>query len=232
MEFTISGNCYIGSFGATENDFKVYYRYKTNSEEYGEWQLVDLTDSISENKYEKTIVISDLDYRNSYTVEAYSIDKTYNAIYTDPITVKATPVFDWSAEDFAVNVPMAIQGQPVADFVIEEGTNGIWRYRIWNSGLAECWGIYTASGVNAAATNYNGFYYSSSISVDFPFTFAGTPVVQVNGGSSSHMNFVRTFGHNAERALFVVVGLANVTNTSITVDISAKGVVYGYNNDN
>ena len=29
---------------------------------------------------------------------------------------------------------------PVADYVIEQGTSGIWTYRKWNSGLAECWG--------------------------------------------------------------------------------------------
>ena len=33
-----------------------------------------------------------------------------------------------------------INGYPVADFVIEEGTNDIWTYRKWYSGLSECWG--------------------------------------------------------------------------------------------
>ena len=28
---------------------------------------------------------------------------------------------------------------PVADYVIEQGTSGVWFYRKWNSGLAECW---------------------------------------------------------------------------------------------
>lgn len=26
------------------------------------------------------------------------------------------------------------------DYVVEEGTSGIWTYRKWNSGIAECWG--------------------------------------------------------------------------------------------
>ena len=29
---------------------------------------------------------------------------------------------------------------PVADYVVEQGTSGIWTYRKWNSGLAEYWG--------------------------------------------------------------------------------------------
>ena len=31
---------------------------------------------------------------------------------------------------------------PEADHIIEMGSNGIWTYRKWRSGLAECWGTY------------------------------------------------------------------------------------------
>ena len=34
----------------------------------------------------------------------------------------------------------------IADYVIETGTSGIWTYRKWNSGIAECWGTYTKTG--------------------------------------------------------------------------------------
>lgn len=27
-----------------------------------------------------------------------------------------------------------------ADYIVEQGTSGIWTYRKWNSGVAECWG--------------------------------------------------------------------------------------------
>ena len=26
------------------------------------------------------------------------------------------------------------------DYIVEQGTSGIWTYRKWNSGIAECWG--------------------------------------------------------------------------------------------
>lgn len=29
---------------------------------------------------------------------------------------------------------------PVADYIVEQGTSGIWTYRKWNSGLGEYWG--------------------------------------------------------------------------------------------
>lgn len=28
------------------------------------------------------------------------------------------------------------------DYVVEQGTSGIWTYRKWNSGIAECWGTH------------------------------------------------------------------------------------------
>ena len=28
----------------------------------------------------------------------------------------------------------------LADYVVEQGTSGIWTYRKWNSGVSECWG--------------------------------------------------------------------------------------------
>ena len=38
---------------------------------------------------------------------------------------------------------ITIKDNPLADFVVEEGSGGIWHWRKWNSGLAECWGVST-----------------------------------------------------------------------------------------
>ena len=35
---------------------------------------------------------------------------------------------------------LQISGSSVMDFVVEQGTSGIWTYRKWSSGVAECWG--------------------------------------------------------------------------------------------
>ena len=51
---------------------------------------------------------------------------------------------------------------PVVDYVIEQGTVGIWTYRKWASGLAECWGQPSKSvassgtylGANAYSTRF------------------------------------------------------------------------------
>ena len=67
------------------------------------------------------------------------------------------------------------------DFVIEQGTKGIWTYRKWSSGVAECWGSTTITGV--VCNNTNGvLYYSDVISVALPFTFSSIQYADVNTG--------------------------------------------------
>lgn len=48
----------------------------------------------------------------------------------------------------------------LADFIVEQGTSGIWTYRKWNSGVCECWGATSISGLTTQ--------------VSLPFTFANT----------------------------------------------------------
>ena len=53
-----------------------------------------------------------------------------------------------------------------ADYVVEQGTDGIWTYRKWASGIAECWGD---TGV-ITITNYNTYnnMYGYMTSVTLP----------------------------------------------------------------
>lgn len=54
---------------------------------------------------------------------------------------------------------------PVVDYVVEQGTSGIWTYRKWNSGLSECFG-----GLNVSPTSPNseGSLYYKSVGVAYP----------------------------------------------------------------
>ena len=44
----------------------------------------------------------------------------------------------------------------IADYIVEQGTSGIWTYRKWNSGVAECWGYWTTTStfLNAYGNAY------------------------------------------------------------------------------
>jgi hypothetical protein len=61
------------------------------------------------------------------------------------------------------------------DYIVEQGTSGIWTYRKWNSGVAECWGIYTMT--SACTKAWGALYYSDTLCprINYPFTFKSRP---------------------------------------------------------
>lgn len=121
-----------------------------------------------------------------------------------------------------IGMPVTIDGVEV-DYIVEQGEIDGWFYRKWNGGFAECWKVYYGSGINSAKTNYSGYYYSETISVPFPFTFANLPTVTVDGGSVTYVNSVRVFGKYSGQASFIVVSLMDAGNIDVTVDIKAIG---------
>ena len=73
------------------------------------------------------------------------------------------------------------------DYVVSEGSSGIWKYRLWNSGVAECFGAQDVSGVacNVAFGSATGWYRSSDISIDsYPVSFISAPNVLYTYNSS------------------------------------------------
>ena len=155
----ISGNYWNGTFGALANTLTVQYRYKTQGGSYGSWTTVSATKS--NNTYNATATISGLDYRTTYVFQARAVDKLAT-VNTDEQARRTTPIFDWSKNDFNVNGDFTVNGTTTItgattvggaintqslkinnteiDYIVSQGTSGIWTYRKWNSGLAEYWG--------------------------------------------------------------------------------------------
>lgn len=73
------------------------------------------------------------------------------------------------------------QGANLADYVIEQGTSGVWTYRKWNSGISECWRTYRETTASAfSSTGY--IYYRSLPSMTFPTgLFNDAPTIIANG---------------------------------------------------
>lgn len=66
-------------------------------------------------------------------------------------------------------------GEKSLDHVVEEGTNGIWTYRKWSSGIAECRGIHVQEDV-AITTAWGTLFESPGYVVDLPSgLFVETP---------------------------------------------------------
>ena len=69
--------------------------------------------------------------------------------------------------------------------VVKTGTSGIWTYRKWSDGTAECWGTWSGNLTNYATVTTSMYAYCAS--VNFPsglFTSAPVPTYSAfcNGG--------------------------------------------------
>ena len=63
----------------------------------------------------------------------------------------------------------------VADYIVEQGTSGIWTYRKWASGIAECWGR------ERVITPYGPDNTMALVVVDLPFAFVPYPTINCSG---------------------------------------------------
>lgn len=55
----------------------------------------------------------------------------------------------------------------VDDYIVERGSDGLWTYRKWDSGIAECWGYISATSTSLS-TSYGSLYYGSQKTQAFP----------------------------------------------------------------
>ena len=69
-----------------------------------------------------------------------------------------------------------------ADWIVEQKISGVWAYRKWNSGFAECWlnEVIQESWTYAYGALMGGYYAQTGAPSwgKFPFTFAKNPVVE------------------------------------------------------
>ena len=77
-------------------------------------------------------------------------------------------VLDYDGTDHLVDkIYDLINSGGSADYIVEEGTSGIWTYRKWASGIAECWGAkYNGS---TAVTNAWGNLYEGAVTEGIAF---------------------------------------------------------------
>lgn len=122
MTFTVSGNCFSGSFGSVNNSVKIYYRYKANNDEYGDdWAEVSNVVMNDDNTYIVEVSLNGLNYQNKYTFQAMAVDSLME-VYSVERVVKTTPVFDWGEHDFNFNVPVHLSGVPLLDIFYPVGS--------------------------------------------------------------------------------------------------------------
>lgn len=110
-----------------------------------------------------------------------------------------------------------LQRDLAADYIVSQGTSGIWTYRKWASGVAECWleSELTLTGSTPVA-NMNDSAYLSYVDVDLPFTFKTQPRAVANGVLGTGTGFVNVWCRNGYNEITVYV-TGNQNSAAITI---------------
>lgn len=94
-----------------------------------------------------------------------------------------------------------LPSEPVeADYVVEQGTSGIWGYRKWASGIAECWGYYSKTIASKTVDNSNY--------ITFPFAFTAKPKIVlglVAGGGDIYRGHIEDGSTNATQVRLTLI---------------------------
>ena len=116
--------------------------------------------------------------------------------------------------------------KPITDsseYIIEEGTNGIWTYRIWSSGISECWGKQSISVTTS--TSNNGYYTGKVGSLQYPSNlFISEPILNCTLKASSFPGHL--FIDGTESSSYTgTISIAAHSNTTVNgyIHLSAKG---------
>lgn len=93
-----------------------------------------------------------------------------------------------------------LQGDLAADYIVSQGTSGIWTFRKWASGVAECWGgkncgdiaITSAWGALFEGSKMDGIAYPSGLFVSQPVFFPSAQTtryaiggIEIDGGDKT-----------------------------------------------
>lgn len=206
MQLKFSGSISAVTVSGTQKNSVAYVRYrykKTSESSYGSYTSIysGTTKSGTSFSY-SNLELCSLDANSSYDFHLQIQDKLYSLSSLDLyFTVpQGTPLIALRKKKVGINTPdpqatldvagdMRVDGSPLADFVIQQGTSGIWNYRKWKSGTAECWGQY--SFTTAISTAWGVLYESGAIALpNFPFTFAEIPHVHISTENSNYAMFV------------------------------------------
>ena len=130
--------------------------------------------------------------------------------------------------DRKVNLPDAdgtlLSTESVGDFVLEQGSSGIWQYRKWNSGIMECWGVVTCDTVLPQVC------YSDEV---FPYQIAFTSIQAITCGlADNSTNDSNGWGWNARawstNTAGITVAVFNPSNNfSVSVNLHVSVHVLG-----
>ena len=206
MQLKFNGSISAISVDGTQKNSVQYvrYRYKKTSETSysGYYSILSSTTRSGTSFSFSNLELLNLDAGSSYDFHLQIQDRLFSLSSLDVYFVvpQGTPLVALRKQKVGINTPnpqatldvggnMRLNGSPLADFVIQQGTSGVWTYRKWKSGIAECWCQYSFTA--AITTAWGVLYESSAVTLpSFPFTFSQIPQVHISADNSSNALFI------------------------------------------
>lgn len=246
MQLKFSGSIAAVSVDGTQKNSVVYVRYrykKTSESSYGSYtSIVSGTTRSGTSFSYSNLELCNLDSNSSYDFHLQIQDRLYSLSSLDLYFVvpQGTPLIALRKKKVGINTPdpqamldvagdVRVNGSPLADFVVQQGVSGVWTYRKWKSGIAECWCQHSFTAT--VSTAWGVLFESGAISLPaFPFTFAEIPQVHISAGNCNYAMFVERGSTNAwasktSPGVMYVVRPNTVPSASYQVNIYAIGKV-------
>lgn len=157
----------------------------------------------------------------------------YNSAKENPVHINVHPSMgtfqstDWvisTVSDGDMAAAVALNVGLLTNCIVEEGTNGIWKYRKWSDGTAECRGIHVQNNV-AVTTAWGYLYESPGYVVDLPSgLFKDTPQFSITlSGGGGAMLETYSKGSATQTPHMCVVRPTAVTIDTVNTSIVAYG---------
>ena len=130
-----------------------------------------------------------------------------------------------TTKQIEIDLTPYVKREEQIDYIVEQGTSGIWTYRKWNSGLAECWGMAT---VSVLCDEARSFVYADAVKrIALPENlFITTPtVVNINPMTETGWNFLSAHIHSVDSTtLSYIPASASQMETAINVRININAM--------
>lgn len=210
MQLKFNGSISAISVNGTQKNSVQYVRYrfkKTSATSYSSYTSILPSTTRNGTSFSfSNLELCNLDADASYDFHLQIQDRLLSLSSLDVYFVvpQGTPLVALRKKKVGINTPhpqaaldvagdMRIDGSPLADFVIQQGRSGVWTYRKWKSGTAECWCQHSFK--TTISNEWGVLYESGAIQLPaFPFPFAEIPQVHISPDNCACAIFVER-GH-------------------------------------
>lgn len=120
------------------------------------------------------------------------------------------------------NLGVTAMNLGIKDYIVEQGTSGDWKYRKWNSGIAECFGYISLGSISVSAV---GNVYRGNTSVSLPSDFFNDTPSNVHITNRNPLSSVISINARATDASTLSVYVWKAT--SGAADVSASFYIIG-----